>query len=203
MEHRAHAKRAWKSLRQLFFLVIGASVVAALIYAIGIALVSPRGIAVAEALSKLVEGLPPDEQLIGHTILKNFEEYRHYTVLWSAVNFSCLFLSAAFSAFAGLVLKLEFFLKDAELKKDIAASLAMFAALLITLSTVGDFQRKWQSNRLAATQMENLGYAFITADRKDALADFSRRIQEINTARNQGIIGTDLASQIGAPKGQK
>ena len=38
----------------------------------------------------------------------------------------------------------------------------MLAALLITLSTTGDFQRKWQANRLAAAAMENVAYELVT-----------------------------------------
>ena len=71
----------------------------------------------------------------------------------------------------------------------------MSAALLITLVTVGDFQIKWRTNRLAAAQMENLAYEFITADRKNALAEFSLKIQQINMLRNQEIVGGELSDK--------
>jgi hypothetical protein len=180
--------------------VLAVVVIGALIYGIKGAVETPRGKGVLTILPKFLKGLPPEENIIGQAILQNFTEYRHNTVLWSATYFSCLFFSAALSAFAGLVLKLEFFLKSAELKKDLAAFLAMSAALLITLSTVGDFQKKWQANRLAAAQMENLAYEFITADRKNALADFSLKIQEINMLRNQEIVGGDRSNETRVPK---
>jgi hypothetical protein len=75
----------------------------------------------------------------------------------------------------------------------------MFAALLITLVTVGDFQKKWRANRLAATQMENLAYEFITADRKNTIAEFSLKIQQINMLRNQEIVGGELPAKVSPP----
>jgi hypothetical protein len=50
------------------------------------------------------------------------------------------------------VLKLETLLGNEALKKDCAALLSVAAALLVTLSTSGDFQRKWQANRIAAAE---------------------------------------------------
>lgn len=39
--------------------------------------------------------------------------------------------------------------------------MAVGAALLITVSTSGDFQRKWQANRIAAAELERLGYLLL------------------------------------------
>ena len=113
-------------------------------------------------------------------------------------NLSLLHLfSAALGAFAGLVLKLEFFLKNADLKRDLAAFSAMSSALLITFSSVGNFQTHWQANRLAAARMESLGYEFATGDRKD-LVYFSKKIGEISFGRNQEIVGgTESSCQAG------
>jgi hypothetical protein len=68
---------------------------------------------------------------------------------------------------------LEFSLKNEAFKKDLAAILAMLAALLVTLSTVGGFHQRWAANRLAAAKMERLAYAYMTADPKSELAGFS------------------------------
>jgi hypothetical protein len=38
--------------------------------------------------------------------------------------------------------------------------MAMIAALLVTLSTVGGFHQRWTTNRLAAAKMERLAYLF-------------------------------------------
>jgi len=78
----------------------------------------------------------------GQIILENYKEYRANARNWSAVYFGYLFFSAVCTALAGLVIKLEFFLKNDGLKKDVAAVLAMLAALLITLSSVGGFHQR-------------------------------------------------------------
>jgi hypothetical protein len=202
MGDKTRDSKCWKSARGLLLVVLAVIIIATFVYGIKGAVEAPRGKGVLTILPKFIDDLPPDEGLIGQAIMQNFIEYRHNTVLWSATYYSCLFFSAALSALAGLVLKLEFFLKNAELKKDIAAFLAMSAALLITLSTVGDFQKKWQANRLAAAQMENLAYEFITADRSNALTDFSLKIQEINMFRNQEVVGGERSSETRAPIGE-
>ena len=159
---------------------------------------TPRGEAVAKitGLNGEQNLLARAHQSIGKLIALNYQEYRKNTIRWSAAYFSCLFFSAVFSAFAGLVLKLEFFVKNAELKKDLAALLAMLAALLITLSTVGDFQRKWQANRMAASGMENLAYDLLARGPDHDVVDLIHRIQQINLTRNQEIIGaTETAAK--------
>src|ERR1044071_5380690 len=99
---------------------------------------TPRG----EALIKIVGdeknlGILPNEQKpLGSIIRANYEEYRENTMRWSAAYYACLFLSAVFSASAGFVLKIKAFSNASVLKEDLAALLAMLAALLITLSTV-------------------------------------------------------------------
>ena len=195
MKESPIASQGWKTAPRVFLVVLVVAGIVAIIYVTRVAVEAPRGKGILTILPKFLTGLPPDENLIGQAILQNWAEYRHNTVLWSAAYFSCLFFSATFSAFAGLVLKLEFFIKNADLKKDLSAFLAMSAALLITLVTVGDFQMKWRTNRLAAAQMENLAYEFITADRKNALAEFSLKIQQINMLRNQEIVGGELSDK--------
>ena len=59
---------------------------------------------------------------------------------------------------AALIFKLELLGNKPELGNDHAATFATVAALLVTFSTTGDFQRKWQTNRIAASAMENLAY---------------------------------------------
>ena len=81
------------------------------------------------------QGLHTDEQRIGQIIFDSYNEYRADARNWSAVYFGCLFFSAACAALAGVVIKLEFFLKNEGFKKDLAAVLAMLSALLVTLST--------------------------------------------------------------------
>src|SRR5216683_2091414 len=134
--------RHWLLVRRSLLVLLVVLLIGPITYVYRSAFEAHRGAAILTVLPRFLEGLPPKDTLIGQALLQNFIEYRHNTVVWSATYFSCLFLSAAFSAFAGLVLKLEFFVKNTELKKDMAALLAVIAALLITLSSVGDFQNK-------------------------------------------------------------
>ena len=76
------------------------------------------------------------------------------------------------------------------MRNDLAAIMAALASLLITLLTIGSFEAKWRSNRIAASGMENLAYELLksgAAQERDAILT---RIQEINEARNLGIVGT-------------
>jgi hypothetical protein len=174
-------------------------VIALLILITGIIIVwrsieTPRG----EAVTMIIEGsdgqdiLPKELKPLGDIILTNYREYRNNTIRWSAAYFSCLFLSAAFSALAGFILKVKSFSNSGALKEDLAALLAMLAALLITLSTVGDFQRKWAGNRIAASEVESLAYDLIkTPFTEDDKAKVISKLQEISATRNRGIVGED------------
>jgi hypothetical protein len=155
------------------------------------ALSTPRGSGLLHTLPPLLPELPKAEQRLGQIILDNYTEYRANARNWSAAYFGCLFFSAACAALAGLVIKLEFFLKNDALKKDLAAVLAMLAALLITLSTVGGFHQRWWANRLAAAKIERLAYAFMAADGKGNLEAFSLQVQAISYERNEEIVSGD------------
>jgi hypothetical protein len=152
---------------------------------------APRGLGLLDTFPKLLQEVPNDEQRVGQIILDSYSEYRADARNWSAVYFGCLFFSAACAALAGVVIKLEFFLKNEGFKKDLAAVLAMMAALLVTLSTAGGFHQHWWANRMAAAKMEKLAYAFMTADRKGSLDAFSSQIQAISYERNEEIGSSD------------
>jgi len=189
MEQQAINKRTQR--RHLLAWVLTLVVIAALSVIGWQAVTTPRGSGLLQTLPALLPELPKDEQRLGQIILENHKEYRANARNWSAVYFGCLFFSAVCAALAGLVIKLEFFLKNEGLKKDLAAVLAMLAALLITLSTVGGFHQRWWANRLAATKIEKLAYAFLAPDRKDSLAAFSLQVQQISYERNEEIVSSD------------
>lgn len=141
-----------------------------------------------EALKLVPKALPESLKEIGDLVLINYREYRLNAKHWSLTYFTCVFGSAVFSAMAGVVLKLTSF-TCTDVKNDLAATLAAIGALLVTLSTAGDFQRKWRSNRIAANALENLAYELLktgtTLDRDAVLS----RIQDINERRTEGIVG--------------
>jgi len=184
--------------KQSFLIVIAILIVLAGIISIIVwrSIQAPRG----EAVTMIIEGmdgqdmLPKELKPLGGIILTNYREYRNNTIRWSAAYFSCLFLSAAFSALAGFVLKVKSFSNSGILKEDLAALLAMLAALLITLSTVGDFQRKWAGNRIAASEVEGLAYDLIkTPFTEDDKAKVISKLQEISATRNRGIAGEKIS----------
>jgi len=63
------------------------------------------------------------------------------------------------------------------------------AAVLITISTSGDFQRKWQANRIAAAELERTGYELLEKDAADPRAYFSS-IAQILHNRHVAIVGS-------------
>ena len=141
------------------------------------------------AIAQLPKVLPTELSALGQLVITNYKEYRANTVRWSAAYFGCLFGAAFLSACAGVILKLESLKERLKVRSDLAAIMAAVASLLITLLTIGSFEEKWRSNRVAASGMENLAYELLksgAAQEKDAILT---RIQEINEARNFGIVG--------------
>ena len=141
------------------------------------------------AMEDLLELYHPETKPLGAIVVKTYREFRGNTIKWSAAYFGCLFGSALLSAMAGLVLKLELLDSQPKIRNDLAAAMATIAALLVTLSTTGDFQRKWQANRTAAAAMENLAYELVRPAAAMNLNTLLTLIQTINEKRNRGIIG--------------
>jgi hypothetical protein len=140
--------------------------------------------------------LPANQKDIGIVLATDYHEFRNNSSWWSLAYYGCLFLSAFLSATAAFVLKLECFPKRPDVKKDLSALCATIAAVLITLSTVGNFQQKWQANRLAATAMQNLIYeVWAKAAGCESKTDIYARIEEINLLRNQEIVGGNNPAQ--------
>ncbi len=149
---------------------------------------STRGEALDDALRGVIQGENTDEALVAKAILTNYHETRLNAARWSGVYWGSTFIAAALSALAGLVLKLESVLKNEALKKDVAAALAVTAAILITISTSGDFQRKWQANRIAAAELERLGYEFLEKNGKNPRS-YLAGVGKILMTRNTSIVG--------------
>ena len=120
-----------------------------------------RGEALGFAMKTVINGAEKDQSLVAHVILDSYEETRSNAARWSGIYWGFTFFAAIFSALAALVLKVETMIRNEAAKKDIAALLSVMAALLVTVSTSGDFQRKWQANRVAAAELERAGYRFL------------------------------------------
>lgn len=132
------------------------------------------------------------------TLISNYEEDRANAVRWSGIYWWCVFAAAGFSAIAGVILKLESIIPNDKVKKDVAALLAVTAAILVTLSSSGRFSDKWQANRLAAAQLERLGYEFLADSARDP-AKYYHEMRDIQYARQLTIIGPAQGSGAGTP----
>ncbi len=195
-----------KNHKKMFWIVgmiiVGCAIVVALVVNYPAEKQPHRGMAM-EDLKKLFKKVETKD--LGEVIIKSYREYRGNTVLWSLAYYGCLFGSAFFSASAALLLKLEILRSRPKCRNDFAAVFATLAALLITLSTTGDFQQKWQANRVAAMEMENLAYDLARESAEKNLEPILTRIQEINFKRNGGIVGDLIkggAKESQEPRGQ-
>jgi len=180
------------SWRVVVPVAVGLAILAALTLSVP-EMIAPESRAV--ALGDLPQLYPPESKALGQVVITTYREYRANAARWSGVYFTCVFGAAFLSALAGLVLKLELLQAWPRFRNDFAATAAMVAALLVTLSTSGDFQRKWQANRIAAAAMENLAYELINPHTAADLKAIVAEIQAINDARNKGIVGEQSAGQ--------
>lgn len=149
----------------------------------------PRGDALGAALRPIIEGSNSEQALVGRAIWDNYLETRTNASRWSGVYWGFTFAAAALSALAALILKVETIIKNDGAKKDLAALLSVVAALLITISTSGDFQRKWQANRIAAAEIERTGYEFLEKDGADARSYLAAVGQSL-LRRHMAIVGS-------------
>ncbi len=108
----------------------------------------PRGEALDSALRLIAEEKANPRSMVAHTILANYQETHQNASRWSGLYWGFTWLATALSALAGFILKVESFLKNESEKKDLAALFAVLAAILVAVATGGDFQRKWQANRV-------------------------------------------------------
>lgn len=176
------------SSTQIYKLLIGGVIIVAAI-SLAVAWSWPRADALSAALKPLIAQQNTDQSLVASAILDNYKEARSNASRWSGVYWGFTFLAAIFSALAGVILKVESVFKNNEqLKKDVAAMLAVGAALLITISTSGDFQRKWQANRVAASELERTAYDFLENGASAPRKYFSD-IGNILHKRNLAILG--------------
>lgn len=127
--------------------------------------------------------------MVASAVGSAFRETRENASRWSGIYWGFSFVAVVSSALAGLVLKLESLPWSDKVKKDIAACLSVFSALLVTLTTSGDFHRKWQANRIAAAEIEELSYRFL----RDPASDPRKHLLElgqIQLHRQLEIVGS-------------
>ena len=127
------------------------------------------------------------------TLRINFRVTRGDASEWSGVFWGMSFAGIAASAAAGLVLKIESFKLSDPVRKDVAALLAFLATVLAGVSTTGDFQRKWQANRVAAAKVERLANTLLGQAKPDVEAAY-RELADIEFERSDTIAGGKSAA---------
>ena len=177
------------AVRALVFVLLLSSVIASVWWLLEDRDTWPRGEALGAALRPIVEGKNSEQALVARAIWDNYLETRSNASRWSGVYWGFTFVAAVLSALAAIILKLETIIKNEGAKKDLAAMLSIVAALLITISTSGDFQRKWQANRIAAAELERTGYEFLEKDGADARVYLAAVGQSL-LRRHMAIVGS-------------
>ena len=179
----------WSRTLKVFLMVV---VLGAIIAIAGYYITDPYIWSRSGALQKALLAMKSDQQseqtFVAAAILESFLETRRDAAMWSGVYWGCTFAAALFSVLAATTLKLGTFSEKAELKKDLSAAFSMIATLLITISTSGDFQTKWQANRIAAARLEIVGYKFLESNGKQARSYFGK-VGDILLSRNMAIVG--------------
>lgn len=180
--------RDMKPNPRVLLAIVAIAMVGAVVWLLRANAKAPRGEALEVALHQMIEKKDAVQGQLAGAIWNNYHETRSNAARWSGVYWGFTFLAAALSALAGLVLKLEILAQYDRIKKDVAALFAVTAALLITISTSGDFQRKWQANRIAAAELERLGYELLgnTAGEPHSYFD---SVAQILHNRNMAIVG--------------
>jgi hypothetical protein len=158
-----------------------------------------RGEPLLEALRPVIESKDPDKSLAAKSLLSNYLETRQIAAMWSGLYWGFAWISAVLGALAGFILKAESIDIQEKTKKDAAAFMAVAAALLVTISTSGDFQRKWQANRTAAAELERAAYDFLEKDGAEPRT-YLGRIGDSLHRRHMSILGTVDQSKVGTIK---
>jgi len=148
----------------------------------------PRGEPLGNALKPLIDGKDTERAMVARVIWENYVETRFNASRWSGVYWGFTFTASVLSALAGVMLKWEAFIRNDGLKKDVAAILSVGAAILIAISSSGDFQHKWQANRIAAAELERCGYVFLGKSGADPRS-YLDTVAEILLQRSRAIAG--------------
>lgn len=148
-----------------------------------------RGETIKALLEPVVKSEDIEKAMVAKAISGNYTETRQIAALWSGLYWGFAWTAAVLGALSGLILKLESIIPDEKIKKDIAALFTVTAAIMITVSTGGDFQRKWQANRAAAADIEHLGYEFIS-NQGEKPREYLGRLSDILMRRHMSILGT-------------
>ena len=145
-------------------------------------------------IPEMVQDWPPPASDLAKLLIGNSSEYSRNAFWWSFAYFGSVVGSAVLSAMAALTLKLTF-ITNADARADTAAICATLAALFVTLSTAGDFKRKWQGCRSAEVGVQNLAYKLFSEGKEADTKAILEQLTILNTAYNQAIEGSDARAE--------
>ncbi|RQP21507.1 DUF4231 domain-containing protein [Piscinibacter terrae] len=148
-----------------------------------------RGETLLATMEPVISGKDAEKAMVAKAIIGNYTETRQIAAMWSGLYWGFAWAAAILGALSGLILKLESIIQDEKVKKDVAALFTVAAAIMITVSTGGDFQRKWQANRAAAAGIEHLGYEFLSKQGENPRQYFDK-LSELLMQRHMAILGT-------------
>ncbi len=108
---------------------------------------------------------------------------------WYFWYYGSMYGAVLFSASSALVLKFDMALLKGVWQTDAAALLATLAAILGTVSSTGNFERRWRTSRQARTTMQKLtvDLQFPDADLRLISNEYKRAIDEYQV----GVVGND------------
>ncbi|MDN3546687.1 hypothetical protein QWZ02_19735 [Kinneretia asaccharophila] len=108
---------------------------------------------------------------------------------WNFWYYGSMYGAVLFSATSALVLKLEMERLKGDWQTDAAALLATLAAILGTVSSTGNFERRWRTSRQAQATMQKL-QVDLQSPNADLLLisnEYKRAIDEYQL----GVVGND------------
>jgi hypothetical protein len=108
---------------------------------------------------------------------------------WNFWYYSGMYGAVMFSAASALVLKLDMERLKGDWQTDAAALLATLAAILGTVSSTGNFERRWRTSRLARASMQKLQVDLQRpdADLNSIANEYKRTIDNYQV----GVVGND------------
>ena len=129
-----------------------------------------------------------------HQLNVKLKWFNNGSRLWSTVHHWSLGVSAASSALAAIVIKLNW-LEEAlptiyANRDDAVALFAGLATIITAISAAGSFGRKWQTNRISRGRIERLQIAL--SDPTASAPAIRDELQDIMKKHDEGIIGTPI-----------
>jgi hypothetical protein len=113
--------------------------------------------------------------------------------MWSLLHHGSLFLAAILSAAAALVLQLKSLTWSTNTRADVAAILAASAAVIGVISSAGGFGKKWRTNRLTKSKLEQLSVYLMNPNCDLEMVE--RELIAMVKVHHEGIISSESSGE--------